>query len=95
MLVAREDFFECKKLCHRWRGLHRVVKALSNYLFRVEDLCNGNFKEVHGLRLKFNRDSDLDQKVVMFHILSSETSLPVARLLRLVNEGCELYVPLC
>ena len=81
VLVAREDFHEGEKLCLRWRVPRRVIKALSDYVYRVEDLRTGNYDDVHASRLKFNHDADLDAAAIMSHVLSSETGMPVARLL--------------
>ena len=38
VLVAREDFSAVEKLALRWRGLRRITKALSDYVFQVEGL---------------------------------------------------------
>ena len=92
VLVAREDFHEGEKLCLRWCGPRRVIKALSDYVYRVEDLRTGNYDDVHASRLKFNHDADLDAAAIMSHVLSSETGMPVARLLRLVDQDGNLYV---
>lgn len=79
VLVAREDLFEDEKLCLRCRGPRQVVKELSDYVFRVEDLHNGNFNDVHGTRLKFYRERDLDKMATMPYFLSSETGRTFAR----------------
>lgn len=55
VLVAREDLFECEKLCIRCRGPRRVTKALTDCIFCVEDLRIGNTENVHGTRLKLER----------------------------------------
>ena len=49
---------------------------------------------VHGTRLKFYRDSSLNTTTIMSHVLSSETGMPVARLMRLVDteEGLKVLV---
>jgi len=86
VLLAREDFFKGEKLALRWRGPRRIIKALNDYVYQVEDLRNGQTEEAHGSRLKFYRDAELDTKVIMSHVLSSETGMPVARLLKLTDE---------
>lgn len=91
VLVAREEFFEGEKLCLRWRGPRRVLTALNDYIFRVEDLRNGNCEDIHGTRLKFYADADLDKEAIMSHVLSSETGMPVSRLLRIVEQDRKLY----
>lgn len=85
VLVAREHFHEGEKLALRWRRPRRVVKALSNYVYQVEDLRNGAHDEVHGTRLKFYHDASLDQNGIMSDVVSSETGMPVSRLLNLVE----------
>lgn len=65
VLVARDKFFECKKLCLRWRGPRRVCNALSDYLYRVEHLRNGHAENIYGTRLKFYHHADLDKKVIL------------------------------
>jgi len=86
VLFAREEFFAGEKLALRWRGPRRIIKALSDYVYQVEDLRNGMVEDIHGTRLKFYRDSALDTTAIMSHVLSSETGMPVARLMRLVDE---------
>lgn len=50
VLVAREDFFEGKKLCLRWRGPRRVVKALRDYVKQFDDCRNGMHEDIHATR---------------------------------------------
>ena len=76
----------------RWRGPRRVIKARSDYVFKVEDLRNGSTEDVHSSRLKFYRDGWLNHKVIFSHVLSSETGMPVARLVRLVDSEDRLKV---
>ena len=83
VLIAREDFSAGEKLCLRWRGPRRVVKALSDYVFQVEDLRNGSVEDVHASRIRFYSDSSLDSEAIFPHVLSSETGMEVARLMSL------------
>lgn len=92
VLVAREDFSAGEKLALRWRGPRRVVKAVSDYVYTVEDLRNGLTEDIHGTRLKFYRDRSLDIRVVMSDVISSETGMPVARLMRLLDTATGLKV---
>lgn len=94
VLVAREDFTAGEKLSLRWRGPRRVVKALSNYVFEVEDLRNGQCESIHGSRLKFYRDSSLNTEAIMSHVLQSETGMEVQRLMELIdsNDGMQVRV---
>jgi len=91
-LLAREEFFKGEKLALRWRSPRIIVKALSDYVFQVEDLRNEQTEEAHRSRLKFYRDSELDAKVIIPHVLSSEKGMPVARLMKLTEEPDGLNV---
>lgn len=91
VLVARDEFFAGEKLALRWRGPRRIVKAISDYVFEVEDLRTGLSEEIHGCRLKFYHDPSLNTEAVMSHVLSSETGMVVSRLMRLEEHDDELY----
>ena len=60
--VLREVLQSAKKnkLSLRWRGPFRVRRVLSNFLFELEDLRSGERTTVHGSRVKFFRNSDLE-----------------------------------
>lgn len=92
VLVARDAFSKRENLCFRWREPRRVIKVLSDYTLSVEDLRTGNCDDIHDLRLKFYRDADLDVTAIMWHVLSSETGIQVARLLNLVDQEGDLFV---
>jgi hypothetical protein len=92
VLVARSGFNAGEKLALRWRGPRCIVKALSNYVFQVEDLCNGTISDIHGTRLKLYSDRSLDTTAIMSHVLSSEIGMPVARLMRLMDSPDGLQV---
>ena len=94
VLVAREELFGGEKRDFRWRGHRRILKVLSDYLFQVEDLRNGMLRDIHGSRLKFYRDASQDTEVIMSHVLSSETGMPVAHLLCLIesHDGLKVFV---
>ena len=89
VLAAREQFFACENPALRWCRPRRVVKSLSDYVFQVEDLRNSSLVDVLGIRLKFYSDSGSDTCAVLLHVLSSETAMPVARLMKLADDsGC-------
>ncbi len=90
--MAREDFSEGEKLALRWRGPRRVIKANSDFVFQVEYLRNGALEEVHASRLKFYSDSSLNKKAILSHVISSETGMPVARLMGIEEEDGKLFV---
>ena len=92
VLVARSDFFAGEKLALRWRGPRRVVKAVSNYIYTVEDLRKGKRDDVHISRLKFYRDTDLNREAIMSHVLVSETGMIVSRLMGLEETPTGLCV---
>lgn len=92
VLVAREYFHQGEKLCLRWRGPRHVTQCLSDYAFQVEDLQNGHLQTVHGTRLSFYSDASLDTQVILSHVLSSETRMPVSRLLKLLDVDGKLFV---
>lgn len=73
-----------------WRGTHHIVQSLSEYVLQVEYLRNEIVKNVHRTRQKFYHDTSLDQAAIITHVLSSETSLPVARLLKVVEDNGKL-----
>lgn len=86
VLVAKEDFFDVEKLFLRWCGPQRIIKALSDYVFRVEDLRIANFDDIHGTSFKIYNDDDLDENTIFSPVLSSETGMTLARRSRLVNQ---------
>lgn len=81
VLVPRDDFHSCEKNVLRWRGPHCVQKAVNDCVNTVEDLRTGALKDVHIFWLKFFRDSELNQRAIMSHVISSETSMVVAHLM--------------
>lgn len=81
VLVARTEFPSGEKISLRWRGPRRILRPISDYVYLVEDLRNGELSEVHISRLKFYRDADLDSESVMSHVRQSETGMPVRRLM--------------
>ena len=87
ILVARSDFTAGETLALRCRGPHRVLKALNDYTFQVEDLRHRAVEDIHGSRLKFYSDAALDKTAIMSHVLSSKTGMPVARPLALVQDA--------
>lgn len=41
VLIACENLFEKEKLCLGWKRPHRVLKALNDHIYLIEDLQNG------------------------------------------------------
>ena len=83
VLVARSEFFAGEKLLLRWRGPLRVFKAVSKYIYTVEDLRHGICDDIHISRTKFYRDSELNREAIMYHFLNSGTCMIVCCLMRL------------
>lgn len=92
VLVAREEFFGCGKIALRWRGPRRIVQALSDYVYQVEDLRNVSVDENDASGLKFYHDASLGTEAIMFHVLSSQTGMPVVRLLKLVQDDEKRFI---
>lgn len=84
-MVARDNFNAGENLRLRWSGLRRRINALSNYVFKVEDLRTGDLKEIHGSRLKLYHDSSLYTAAVMSHVLCLEKGMVVQGLLGLTD----------
>lgn len=85
VLVARSEFNVGEKLALRSCGPIRIVGAVSDYVFSVEHLRNGSTMDIHGSRLKFFSDHDLDEQAILSHVLALETVMPFSRLLRVEN----------
>lgn len=77
VLMTQDDFTAGGKLSLRWRGFRCVVEALPDFVYQVEDLRFGIIDDVHGSRLKFYQDEKLDTVVIMPHVASMETVIPV------------------
>lgn len=89
--VAREHFHANEKLCLRWGGSRGVINATSDYVYEVEDLCNGITDKFHVSRFNFYSDYSLDKEAIISHALILETGMVVHCLLRLE----EIYDGLC
>lgn len=92
VLVSRQYFHESEKLCLRWRVPRRITKFLHDYSFQVEYPRNGQLDTVHGTRLKYYHAASLNTTSLLSHALSSETGMPVSRLLKLIDQDGELFV---
>lgn len=65
VLVARNNFTAGEMHSLRWRDLRRVTKAMSDYVFQVQDLRNNRLENVHGSRLKFYQEISLNADAIM------------------------------
>lgn len=92
VLVTRDVLDEGEKFFLGKRGRRRVRKALNGYCFQVENLCNDILSGEHSPRLKFYHDPSLDTTTILSHVLSSETGMPVPRLLRIVEYNGRILV---
>lgn len=70
VLMTRDAFAADKRLSPCCRGSRRIVRALNNYIYKVEDLQTGQKEDVHICWLKFY--SCLNKDVIMSHIKQSE-----------------------
>ena len=68
------------------------MKALSDFVYQVEDLRNGQLDDVHASRLKLYRDSEIEKDAIMSHVIHSETGMVVSRLLGLEETPDGIYV---
>lgn len=50
------------------------------------DLRNGEKDNLHGTRLKFYLDDQMDTEAIIPHVLSSQTGMPVSRLMQLIDD---------
>lgn len=95
VFVARKELHAGEKLCLRWRGPRRIVKALNNYVYSVEDLRNGSVDDIHISRFKVYSDSSLDTEIIMSHVLKFETGMVVQHLMGLAESDDGLLVQVC
>lgn len=91
MLVAHDSFDEGEKLCLRWNGRRKIVKALGDYDLCIEASRNESSDVPHGTRSNSDRNVDLNEKDILSHVSSSKTEMPVASLFRLVEQDGELF----
>jgi hypothetical protein len=59
-LEAQRDTQAHNKMSLKWRGPKRVLEAISEYDFIVEDLSSGHSTTVHGSRLRLYHNASLD-----------------------------------
>ncbi|OWZ22601.1 hypothetical protein PHMEG_0002679 [Phytophthora megakarya] len=59
------------KLLGQWLGPFRIIKALP-HAFNIQHLVTNKVYEVHGTRLKFYTDADLDMNVEMQELVTSQ-----------------------
>lgn len=91
VLFTRERFFEFAKLCLRSQGPRRNIKVLRNYVYLVDYLRTGDCDYIQSTRLMFYRNNELYKNFILSVFLSLENGMPVARLLRFVAAGAELF----
>lgn len=49
-----------RKMAIHWNGTHRVMRILSDHLYELENLISGKRETVHGSRIQFFRNSELE-----------------------------------
>ena len=92
VLVAKDDSYKGEKLALHWRGPRRILKAISEWIYCVEDLRNSTTENIHASRLRLYSDSKLNNERIMPHILYSETGMPIHRLINLKKQDNEIMV---
>ena len=60
VLRAQKEESKGHKLRIIWRGPQRITRAVSHLIFQCEDLISNSFSLLHGSRLKFYTDAQLD-----------------------------------
>lgn len=87
VLVARNDFTAKEKLSLRWRGPRRIIKAINDYVYQVEDLRSGELQDVHATRLKFYHDRSLGSEDTLepLHQVYEDTPALLLKLLQRKN----------
>lgn len=68
VLVAHDNFASGKKLSPRLRGTPRILKAINDYVSKVENLRKEGLQDVHGTQLRFYSDCSFGLEVVMLHL---------------------------
>lgn len=69
VLVAKNHFSAEEKVLLRWRGSQSVTTATNNYVYKVKDICSNKMEEIHHSGLKFCSYDELEQKVLLSHIV--------------------------
>ena len=54
----------------RWKGPLRVLAVLSDHLYELEDIQTGEKMTVHGSRIKFFRNSEMDTDAAVHNYLA-------------------------
>lgn len=89
---ARDDISVAEKLSLRWHGWRRVIGALKDYVYQVEDLRNGFLEDYYGFHLMFYHDLSLNTEAFLSHAVSSETGMPVQCLMRVLGSAVGLMI---
>lgn len=73
--MASKYFHKGKKLCLLGSGPRRITNAVKDYVYDVEIVINRRVSEKRASRHKFYSDASFDEKVLMAHVLTSETDM--------------------
>lgn len=73
-----------------WWGPHSVSCAANDFAEYVENFRDDQASDVYATRLKFYSDASLVQKLLLSHLLASETCMEVESSLRSVPAVCDL-----
>lgn len=84
-MAACGDSISSEKLSRRCRRSIRIVKALPNYILKVENPRNGQYYYIQANRLKFYQESSLDMTVKLLCVLCFETSIELYLRMKLVT----------
>lgn len=62
-----------------------MLKALNDYVFKIEDFHDLETEEIYGTSFKYYADDSLDKQEIFSNVLAFEKGMPVWRLMKLVT----------
>ncbi len=92
ILGARGELLQGEKLALRWTRARRVIKALSDFVFTLEDLRNGSTDEIHACVLRFYCDEALGTDAILPLVVFSESGMRVDRFTRIEDQDGKRFV---
>lgn len=66
VLVARDQYFEGEKLYLHWLGLRRVAEPMIEYVYKFEDIWNGNMENIIELVYRFIHRARSTKRVLCY-----------------------------
>lgn len=86
--------YESKSAIMRRKGPYQVVTVLSNHLYELQDLRTKEKAVVHGSRIKFfrNKDLEVDEKVLEYLAFQAGEYCLIDELLRIREKNGKIQV---